>query len=232
MVWKDFFKNKYIMLEISNVKVYDLKESVIACRNAMRTEMPEYTDEEFEKSLERAKKLVKSSNGKVRCHASFRKGIRVSFDMKYTQYITKQFQRYHFFDYISSSSLMHRIVKMDFSKCVNKYVPQENIDQMNALIKTYNEFIEYKVSKNTFTLANGEKMHANTHQEVLYYQYMIIISTCPMGTELFVRVSTNYEQLANIYNQRKDHKLKEDWGAFCDFIKSLPYSKELITMED
>jgi hypothetical protein len=53
-----------------------------------------------------------------------------------------------------------------------------------------------------------------------------------MGTELFVRVSTNYETLANIYNQRKDHKLKEDWGAFCDFIKSLPYSKELITMED
>ena len=29
------------MLEISNVKVYDLKESVIACRNAMQ-QMPEY----------------------------------------------------------------------------------------------------------------------------------------------------------------------------------------------
>lgn len=232
MVWKDFFKNKYIMLEISNVKVYDLKESVIACRNAMRTEMPEYTDEEFEKSLERAKKLVKVSSGKVRCHASFRKGIRVSFDMKYTQYITKQFQRYHFFDYVSSSSLMHRIVKMDFSNCVNKYVAKQNIEQMQRLISKYNAFVEDKIEKYTFYLANGEILQANTHQEVLYYQYMRIISNCPMGTELFVRVSTNYETLANIYNQRKNHKLKEDWGAFCDFIKSLPYSKELITMED
>ena len=40
------------MVEISNVKVYDLFESVIACRNAMRLEqLPEvggYTQEEFE----------------------------------------------------------------------------------------------------------------------------------------------------------------------------------------
>ena len=40
------------MVEIKNIKVYDLEESVIACRNAMRTEMPEYTKEEFDKSLE------------------------------------------------------------------------------------------------------------------------------------------------------------------------------------
>ena len=52
-----------------------------------------------------------------------------------------------------------------------------------------------------------------------------------MGTELFVRVSTNYEQLATIYKQRKNHKLKEDWGEFVKFVNSLPYSKELITCE-
>ena len=46
------------MLEISNVKVYDLKESIIACRNAMRLEPPQYTEEEFQKGLERAKKLT------------------------------------------------------------------------------------------------------------------------------------------------------------------------------
>lgn len=51
------------MLEVSNVAVYGLKESVIACRNAMRTEMPEYTDEEFEASLPRAIKLAQSAQG-------------------------------------------------------------------------------------------------------------------------------------------------------------------------
>lgn len=50
-------------MDISNVKVYDLKESVIACRNAMRLELSEYTDEEFEASLKRAIKLCEASRG-------------------------------------------------------------------------------------------------------------------------------------------------------------------------
>ena len=36
------------MVEVTNWKVYDLKESVIACRNAMRLAPPEYTDEELD----------------------------------------------------------------------------------------------------------------------------------------------------------------------------------------
>jgi hypothetical protein len=61
---------------------------------------------------------------------------------------------------------------------------------------------------------------------------MQIISECPMGTELFVRISTNYKQLQTIYYQRKNHKLKEDWGEFCKFVENLPYAKELILGED
>lgn len=195
------------MLEITNCKIYDLKESVISCRNAMRMELPEYTEEEFEKSLERAKKLVKANmSGNVRCHANFRKGIRVSFDLKYSQYITKQLQRYHFFDYVSSTSMMHRITKMDFSKCCNKYVLPQTIQLMQKLIAEYQERPSYE-------------------------GFMRVISNCPMGTELYVRVSTNYEQLATIYWQRKNHKLKEDYGALIAFIESLPYAKELIIGE-
>lgn len=216
------------MLEFHNVKVYDLKESVIACRNAMRLEMPEYTDEEFEESLKRAVKLAKAGGGTG--HSNFRTGIRVSFDMKYTQYITKQFQRYHWFDYVASSSLMHRITKMDFDKCCNKYVSQATVDRMNNLIEKYNLFAskEGEDWSYDFRLRNGEVIYAKTKSDCLYYQFMQIISECPMGAELFVRVSTNYEQLATIYKQRKNHKLKEDWGAFKSFLESLPYSHELI----
>ena len=39
------------MLEISNVKVYDLRESVIASGNAMRLEPVEYSDSEFIKVI-------------------------------------------------------------------------------------------------------------------------------------------------------------------------------------
>ena len=48
------------MLEFYNVKVSDLRETVIACRNAMRTKMPEYTGEEFKASLPRAIALAEA----------------------------------------------------------------------------------------------------------------------------------------------------------------------------
>src|SRR5574344_1945657 len=44
------------MVEISNLKVYDLEECIRSGRNAMRLTPSDYSSEDFEKSLERAKK--------------------------------------------------------------------------------------------------------------------------------------------------------------------------------
>lgn len=222
------------MLEFSNVKVYDLRESIISCRNAMRLEAPDYnSEEEFNKGLDRAKKLVNASknDNNVKCHDNFLTGIRVSFDMKYTQYITKQFQRYHWFDYVSSSSLMHRITKMDFSKCCNKYVSQASIDEVTKWVNVYNNILDNHIEEYVFDTGK-EKFHTYAYKDTIYTAFMLVISNCPMGTELFVRVSTNYKQLQTIYYQRKHHKLHEDYNAFIDMVKSLPYAKELILSED
>lgn len=191
------------MVTIDNVRVYDLKESVIASGFAMRTEKPEYTDEEFEKSLPRAIKLAKAGGGSG--HSNFRKGIRVSFDIKYPGYFTPELQRYGFVDIVTSSSKMHRLVKMDMDACFNKYVTDLSKNQMKELIAIYN-------------------------QDQSYENFMRVLSNCPQGVELFMRCSTNYEQLATIYRQRRHHRLREDWvEGFCeDFIKKLPYAKELI----
>lgn len=222
------------MLEFSNVKVYDLRESIISCRNAMRLEAPDYnSEEEFNKGLDRAKKLVNASknDNNVKCHDNFLTGIRVSFDMKYTQYISKQFQRYHWFDYVSSSSLMHRITKMDFSKCCNKYVSQTSIDEVTKWVNVYNNIVNNHIEEYVFDTGK-EKFHTYAYKDTIYTAFMLVISNCPMGTELFVRVSTNYKQLQTIYYQRKHHKLHEDYNAFIDMVKSLPYAKELILSED
>ena len=222
------------MLEFSNVKVYDLRESIISCRNAMRLEAPDYnSEEEFNKGLDRAKKLVNASknDNNVKCHDNFLTGIRVSFDMKYTQYISKQFQRYHWFDYVSSSSLMHRITKMDFSKCCNKYVSQASIDEVTKWVNVYNNILNNHIEEYVFDTGK-EKLHTYEYKDTIYTAFMLVISNCPMGTELFVRVSTNYKQLQTIYYQRKHHKLHEDYNAFIDMVKSLPYAKELILSED
>ncbi|MGM9970071.1 MAG: hypothetical protein ACI35S_06725 [Anaeroplasma sp.] len=161
-------------------------------------------------------------------HRSALKGIMVSFDMKYTQYITKQFQRYQHFQYISSSSLMHNIVNMDLDASCAKYVAQESIDYLKRLIEAYNTAKNERWDKYTYTDRKGVKHKINGINEVLYNLYMQIIQNCPMGIELYVRVSTNYEQLAIIAKQRKFHTLKEDYGAFYKMVKSLPLGEELI----
>lgn len=192
------------MLNISNIKIYDLKESVIASRNAMRVAPPQYTDEEFEASMPRAVKLVQASKaGEVKCHDNFLVGIRVSFDMKYPNYFTPEFQRYHFADIVTSSSKMHRLAKMDMDACFNEYVSDESKTQMKKLLDEYNENQSYD-------------------------NYMRLLSNCPLGIELFMRISTNYKQLQTIYFQRRHHRLQEDWGAFCEMIESLPFAHQLI----
>lgn len=187
------------MLEIKNVKVYDLHECVIACRNSMRTALPEYCSKEFYESLKRARKLAPKGGG----HNNFLCGIRVSFDLIYPNYISPELQRYHFFDIVNSASKMHKITEMDFGMCCNKYVSQESIRQMERLKEQYKK-------------------------DPTYENFMLLLSNCPQGIELFMRCSTNYLQLRTIYHQRKHHKLKEDWGAFCTFIENLPYAEDLI----
>ena len=189
------------MLQIDNWKVYDLKESVIACRNAMRITPAQITDEEFNASMPRAIMLANSPSGSG--HQTFLSGIRVSFDIKYPNYISPEIQRYHWIDIVSSSSKMHRLSSMDMDTCFNKYVTDESKEQMKRLVKKYNENKSYD-------------------------DFMVMLSNCPQGIELFMRVSTNYLQLRTLYRQRKTHKLKEDWGAVCEFIEKLPYANEFI----
>lgn len=192
------------MLRIENWKVYDLKESVIACRNAIRLEIPDYTEKEFQESLKRAIKLANLGGGSG--HSNFRKGIRVSFDIVYPNYISPQLQRYGFLDIVCSNSKIHRLIMMDMNTCFNKYVCDDARRLTKRMIDDYSENPSYE-------------------------NFMRVLSNCPQGIELFMRCSTNYEQLATIYRQRKHHKLKEDWGAFCTWIESLPYAKELIICE-
>jgi len=212
------------MLEISNVKVNNLREAVVASGNAMRLEPVEVTDEEFEKGLVRMKKLIKASrSGDVRCHDNALVGINVYFTVKYPQYWTPEFQRYHFADIVTSSSKMHRLLKMDIDKSCNKYVTKEVKDTLKKYIEEYNRLESIPSSEDLVVQLNL--------QWAKYQAWMKVLSNTPLGLELFMDVTTNYKQLQTIYHQRKNHKLKEDWGAFCKMIEGLPYFNELILGE-
>lgn len=225
------------MLEIKDTKVYGLEESIIASGYAMTTEPYKYQrekDQNFSNHLKRAIKLAKCGGGSG--HSNFRTGIIVQFDVKYPQYISPEMQRYHFLQIITSQSKMHRLLKMDLNEMCNKYVSQETIDVVNQLITNYNLIADEKPGRDYIAipliveLRNGEKIECHSKEEALYTIWMQILSNCPLGLEMWMRVSLNYEQLATIYKQRRHHKLKE-WHIFCDWIETLPYAKELIICE-
>lgn len=205
------------MLKIFNDKVYGLEESIKASGYPMRAEsIDEWGDVPLlaEGDLKRAKKLGNVATGTG--HDNFLKGIVVQFDITYPNYWTPQFQRYHFADIVSSTSKMHRLTKMDLKSSCNEYVDEIVIENLQKWIDIFNAF------------EPGEEKKIIDNREYDKYQiYMKIISNCPMGLEQTMRVTTSYLQLKTMYLQRRHHKLKEDWGAFCDWCLTLPHFKEL-----
>ena len=228
------------MTEIKDVKVYDLEECIIASGYAMRTASYDYLEESIDGNLdhhiERCKKLVKASkNSDIHCHDNFLTGIRVSFDIKYPQYLSPEMQRYHFYDIVTSMSKMHRLLKLDIKSSCNKYVNQAAIDNVLDLVAKYNEILNDPIEHTSeyykdavFKGLNGEEYKINSKEDALYVAWMQVVSNCPLGLELWMRVSTNYKQLQTIYYQRRYHKLKEDWNAVINMIKELPYFEEFI----
>lgn len=227
----------------------ELKELALKNENKELAKKAKIEDiESFIKgSIKRIKTLgnVQSGTG----HDNYAKGIHVEFDVLYPAYWSVQFQRYHFADIVSSMSKMHRLCKMDISESCNKYVDKIVIENLNYWISVYNKMknSDYYISSKK-TISNKEinyntidenelndKLSKNTvivEKLSKYEVYMKIISNCPMGFEMTMRVTTSYLQLKTIYLQRKNHKLKEDWQAFCNWCESLPLFKEICLKEE
>lgn len=191
-------------MKIENVKIYDLEESIIASGYPMRTsaEMRQMD----EKDLKRAEKLSVASVRDNGAHGQFLTGIRVAFDLTFSNKAWVEAERYRFLEFVSSQSTMHRITKFDLDKQYNKYVDPRVINIMKEKVEEYNSMED-----------SPEKVE----------KYLEILYTNPAGFELTARLTTNYRCLKNIYAQRKNHRLPE-WRAFCSWIESLPYAQELI----
>ncbi len=197
------------MKPISNIKVYDLEESMRAAGYPMRTDLDETLD--FTKDWGRAQRLTKASRFNA-AHAQFLTGIVVNFDLTFSNKAWIEAERYRFLNFVSSQSTMHCITKFGLRKQCNEYVDeriitivQEYIDLYNSLTTQDEETIEFK---------------KNLYLKILY--------NLPSGFQLTARMTTNYRCLLNIYNQRHDHRLPE-WREFCNqLLKELPFFKELV----
>lgn len=193
------------VIKVDNVRVYGVEESIIASGYPMQTKTVPMADNApvtnlviSDKDMKRAKHLGNAVPGSG--HDCFAKGITVQFDLQVPEYIWRQLDRYHFIDYVSSQSKMHRILKMDIDKACNKYVLESTKTNLKSLIDLYN--------KETVDLAKKELFNH-------------IIANTPCGLMLTARMTTNYLQLKSIVNQRSNHKMQE-WRLLCDYFKTLP----------
>jgi len=58
-----------------------------------------------------------------------------------------------------------------------------------------------------------------------------MIQLLPTSFNQMRTCTLNYENLINIYYARRNHKLPE-WHVLCDWILTLPYAGEFITVRD
>lgn len=184
------------MSKISNVNVYGYEESIRGAKFPMSVDVDSINTE----LTNGIKKLAISESGQG--HDQWLTGVIVQFDLTFSLKAWVEAQRYHFFDFVSSQSTMHRISKMDIRSCCNKYVTEEAIKNVEKLRDAY--------------LADSSKEN-----------YLNLLYNIPSGFEYTARMTTNYRQLKTIYSQRRNHRLN-DWQIFCDWIETLPHS-ELIT---
>lgn len=206
---------------VNNVKIYDLEESLIASGYPMQTSLCNRTLDT--KDIKRGEKLVNATLDGNTAHGQFLTGIRVAFDLTFTNKAWVEAERYRFLEFVSSQSTMHRIAKFDIEEQYNEYVDPRVIEIMKEKVNTYNIF-------KTFLKENEDnlpKYIVEQIEEKLKVLYLEILYTNPAGFKITARMTTNYRCLRNIYKQRKDHRLPE-WREFCKWIETLPYAKEFL----
>ena len=204
---------------VSNAKGFGREDRIRRAKFPMSVD-PEALSKELTKGI---KALAQSGRGEG--HDQWLTGVIVQFDFTFSNKGYVEAERYHFFDFVSSQSTMHRIAKFDLDEAYNEYVDPRIIDILKEKVKDYNDFVDSistgLLPQSEEELKKIEKQKAKKYLEVLYSN--------PAGFRLTAGMTTNYRQLKTIYAQRKNHRLPE-WRTFCKWIETLPMS-ELITGE-
>ena len=200
---------------VSNVKIYGLEDSVRGSKYPMAEDVSALDSSVTERTIQLAQAQTGSG------HDNFLNGVIVQFDLTFTNKAWVEAERYHFLDFVSSQSTMHRITAFDLDRAYNSYVDPRIIAIMKEKTREYNAL------KADIRALREEGKDTTTLDDVAAQKYLEILYSNPAGFKLTARMTTNYRQLKTIYFQRRNHRLPE-WRAFCEWIETLPRS-EFIT---
>jgi hypothetical protein len=162
------------------------------------------------------KKLAKAGPS----HAKYRRFITVTMDVTGPLYWWKEMDTYKVGTVGNSCSTMHTIADKEFE--LEDFSCEHLISDEPIPTRVYSakDMMEATVANlNLF-----RRLYLDTKDKKYWWQ---MIQLLPSSYNQKRTLLVNYEVLANLYHQRKEHKLDE-WRTFCEWIKGLPMS-EIIT---
>ena len=201
------------MIKLERTSVMNWEGAIRGARNPMNSW--NRMDSAYDKSgnyilgpndLDLARRLCKAGSD----HRKFLRQIFVSVDITAPMYWWKEFDTYKVATVANSTSTMHKIHSKPFSldDFSHDQMSAEAIDAMTVLIgvleKKRLQFVENKDKADWYDM----------------------IQLLPSSYNQTRTVTMNYENLLNMYFARRSHKLAE-WHVYCDWILTLPYTKEL-----
>ena len=230
-------------MEFKNTEVFNFKKAILGMRNpknswdksdsgiceggdngigcsncALQTKCDHSYDREYKigkKDMKLAKKLVLAGNE----HSKFMRMIHVCADVDMPRYWWQEADCYKF-GTKNSCSTMHKLLNNNNQITLDMFETcEEDMDLMVDIVGRLEKMrVQFKNIQST--TKDNKKMN-----RLLLRAKRIL----PEGMLQLRTWDTNYAELRNMYFQRKNHILKEEWvDTFCKWIDTLPYADELI----
>lgn len=217
---KQMAKTTRDKMEITDTEVSGFKMAILGMRNPMNSW--EFSDSRIEDGTfvfgENDLKLAQSLIIAGSEHSKFMRMIHVQANVNMPRYFWSEADTYHF-NTKNSCSTMHKLLnnKNKIKKDLFVYC-EEDKDIVDIIV----ERLEYLRQMYLEARNNEQK-----DRLLLRAKRILLEGFLQMRT-----FDTNYAEIRNMYFQRRNHRLKEEWQqVFCKWVESLPYAKELILFE-
>ena len=176
-----------------------------------------------ENDMKLAQTLIKAGNE----HRKFMRQIFVSVDITAPLYWWKEFDTYKVGTVANSTSTMHKLATTpitldcfeidDYDRNLSLADNPKDDDGLDN-ISTFEEDIIY-------VLENIRQKYLETKDKRYWKE---LVRWLPESWLQKRTITMNYENVRNMYFQRRNHKLTEWSESFIKWVKSLPYAEELI----
>lgn len=216
-------------MKFENTEVWGFEHSLRGMRNPLNSHIKSdsyYDNDNYvigENDFGLAQRLIKAGNE----HRKFMRQIFVSVDITAPLYWWKEFDTYKVGTVANSTSTMHKLATTpitldcfeidDYDRNLSLADNPEDDNELNHISAFEEDVI--------MVLENLRQKYLETKDKRYWKELIRFLPESWLQKRTF---TMNYENIRNMYFQRKNHKLTEWSESFIKWVESLPYAEELI----